>query len=85
MWHHPACQDLLCWRGYGLYDCSAEFRLFWLHSKLAEDGVDGSLAQGLGNAEGQTFRWGRGGARGGAEKWVVLGVGYGFGVIIVIY
>ncbi|KAK9808700.1 hypothetical protein WJX72_002173 [[Myrmecia] bisecta] len=28
--------DLMCWKGYPLYDCAAEFRLFWLHSKLAE-------------------------------------------------
>ncbi len=26
----------MCWRGYSLYSCSAEFRLFWLQSKLAE-------------------------------------------------
>ena len=29
-------QDLLCWKGYSLYECSAEFRLFWVASKLAE-------------------------------------------------
>ncbi|KAG2451618.1 hypothetical protein HYH02_003399 [Chlamydomonas schloesseri] len=39
---HPAnntyyIQDLLCWRGYALYDCAAEFRQFWLAAKLAEE------------------------------------------------
>lgn len=28
--------DMVCWRGYSLHDCSAEFRFFWLNSKLAE-------------------------------------------------
>ena len=28
--------DMMCWKGYALYDCSAEFRLFWVQSKLAE-------------------------------------------------
>ena len=28
--------DLMCWAGYLLYDCGAEFRTFWLQSKLAE-------------------------------------------------
>ncbi|GFR46702.1 hypothetical protein Agub_g8321 [Astrephomene gubernaculifera] len=32
-------QDLLCWRGYALYDCAAEFRAFWLASKLQEEGL----------------------------------------------
>ncbi|KAH9299396.1 hypothetical protein KI387_031078, partial [Taxus chinensis] len=31
--------DIICWRGYSLYDCSAEFRFFWLNSKLAETGA----------------------------------------------
>lgn len=31
--------DMLCWRGYSLYDCSAEFRFFWLNSKLGETGA----------------------------------------------
>lgn len=31
--------DMLCWRGYSLYDCTAEFRFFWLQSKLAETGA----------------------------------------------
>uniref|UniRef100_A0A9I9DZW0 Snurportin-1 n=1 Tax=Cucumis melo TaxID=3656 RepID=A0A9I9DZW0_CUCME len=31
--------DMICWRGYSLYDCAAEFRFFWLNSKLAESGA----------------------------------------------
>ncbi|GAB2269694.1 hypothetical protein Dimus_004616 [Dionaea muscipula] len=31
--------DMVCWRGYSLYDCSVEFRFFWLNSKLAESGA----------------------------------------------
>ncbi|GAB4860802.1 hypothetical protein Ancab_035965 [Ancistrocladus abbreviatus] len=31
--------DMVCWRGYPLYDCTAEFRFFWLSSKLAETGA----------------------------------------------
>lgn len=31
--------DMVCWRGYSLYDCTAEFRFFWLNSKLAETGA----------------------------------------------
>lgn len=31
--------DMICWRGYPLYDCSAEFRFFWLNSKLLETGA----------------------------------------------
>ncbi len=30
---------MICWRGYSLYDCSAEFKFFWLNSKLAETGA----------------------------------------------
>jgi hypothetical protein len=29
----------MCWKGYSLYACSAEFRLFWVQSKLAESGA----------------------------------------------
>lgn len=29
----------MCWRGYSLYDCTTEFRLFWAQSKLAESGA----------------------------------------------
>lgn len=28
--------DMMCWKGYILYDCSAEFRLYWVQLKLAE-------------------------------------------------
>ncbi|KAL9239359.1 hypothetical protein vseg_013691 [Gypsophila vaccaria] len=31
--------DMVCWRGYSLYDCNAEFRFFWLNSKLTECGA----------------------------------------------
>ncbi|KAK7353898.1 hypothetical protein VNO80_19351 [Phaseolus coccineus] len=31
--------DMVCWRGYSLSDCTAEFRFFWLNSKLAETGA----------------------------------------------
>lgn len=31
--------DMVCWRGYSLYDCTAEFRFFWLNSKLEESGA----------------------------------------------
>ncbi|XP_010555547.1 PREDICTED: snurportin-1 isoform X2 [Tarenaya hassleriana] len=33
--------DMICWRGYSLYDCTAEFRFFWLNSKLSETGACG--------------------------------------------
>lgn len=29
--------DVLVWRGYSLVECAAEFRSFWLSTKLAED------------------------------------------------
>lgn len=28
--------DVMAWRGYTLYNCAAEFRFFWLQSKLPE-------------------------------------------------
>lgn len=31
--------DVVCWSGYTLYDCGAEFRFFWLSSKLEESGA----------------------------------------------
>ncbi|XP_026410697.1 snurportin-1-like isoform X1 [Papaver somniferum] len=31
--------DMICWKGYSLYDCTAEFRFFWLNSKLVETGA----------------------------------------------
>ncbi|XP_030938691.1 uncharacterized protein LOC115963708 isoform X6 [Quercus lobata] len=30
---------MVCWREYSLYDCAAEFRFFWLSSKLVETGA----------------------------------------------
>jgi hypothetical protein len=35
-------QDVLAWRGYSLVDCGAEFRLFWLTSKLQEEAASSS-------------------------------------------
>ena len=29
--------DVMCWKGYSLYDCSTEFRLYWINSKLQEE------------------------------------------------
>ena len=29
--------DVMCWKGHALYDCTAEFRFFWLQQKLAEE------------------------------------------------
>lgn len=31
--------DLVCWAGFSLYECTAEFRFFWLNSKLVEIGA----------------------------------------------
>ena len=31
--------DMVCWAGYSLYECTAEFRYFWLNSKLVESGA----------------------------------------------
>lgn len=32
--------DMVCWRGYSLYDCTADFRFsFWVKSKLEESGA----------------------------------------------
>jgi len=28
--------DLMCWKGYSLYDCGADFRFYWLFTKLEE-------------------------------------------------
>ena len=37
--------DVMCWKGHSVYDCTSEFRLFWLNQKLAED------AQGVTNRD----------------------------------
>ncbi|XP_047314551.1 snurportin-1 [Impatiens glandulifera] len=31
--------DMVCWAGFSLYECTAEFRFFWLNSKLVETGA----------------------------------------------
>eukprot|EP00854_Cymbomonas_tetramitiformis_P028018 gene28018-34651_t len=28
--------DIMCWKGHAVYDCTAEFRLFWVQCKLQE-------------------------------------------------
>ncbi|XP_051149597.1 uncharacterized protein LOC127264189 [Andrographis paniculata] len=33
--------DMVCWAGMSLYECTAEFRFFWLNSKLVETGACG--------------------------------------------
>ncbi|XP_061450976.1 snurportin-1 [Rhineura floridana] len=30
--------DVMCWRGHPVYDCQTDFRFYWLHSKLQEEG-----------------------------------------------
>lgn len=37
----------MCWKGYSLYHCSAEFRLFWVQGKLAESGATSAFATTL--------------------------------------
>ena len=37
--------DLMCWAGHALYDCSAEFRIYWLTSKLAEVADEAAASQ----------------------------------------
>ena len=43
--------DLMCWRGYLLYDCDTEFRQFWVQTKLAE------CAAGVAGAEAEAAGW----------------------------
>ena len=46
----------MCWKGYSLYSCTAEFRLFWLQTKLAEAGLGGPpepMGAGPGPGPGQ--------------------------------
>lgn len=31
--------DMVCWAGFSLYECTVEFRFFWLNSKLVEVGA----------------------------------------------
>lgn len=35
--------DVMCWKGYSLYDCSASFRWYWLRTKLSEIEVVGDV------------------------------------------
>lgn len=41
--------DLMCWKGYPLYNCNAEFRMFWMTSKLVEE-TDAATAGSSHNA-----------------------------------
>ena len=43
----------MVWRGYSLYDCTSEFRLFWLQSKLSELSPPSAAAP----ASGWSFRF----------------------------
>ena len=36
--------DVMCWKGYSLYDCDASFRAYWLDTKLSELALGGSKA-----------------------------------------
>ncbi|TYZ61531.1 hypothetical protein PybrP1_006855 [[Pythium] brassicae (nom. inval.)] len=31
--------DVMCWKGYLLYNCTTEFRLYWLRDKLSESAI----------------------------------------------
>lgn len=31
--------DMVCWAGMSMYECTTEFRFFWLNSKLVESGA----------------------------------------------
>lgn len=50
-------QDVLAWRGYSLVDCGAEFRLFWLQSKLAEESEGDWCLNGGAEGPGHQHRW----------------------------
>lgn len=41
--HHSSTRtyyvlDIMCWRGHPVYECDTDFRMFWLRTKLAEEG-----------------------------------------------
>lgn len=41
--HHDSTRtyyvlDIMCWRGHPVYNCDTDFRMFWLRTKLAEEG-----------------------------------------------
>lgn len=52
VFHEPTATyyvaDVMCYRGHEMYDCSAEFRQFWLQSKLAEEGVTTQVSKAPG-------------------------------------
>ncbi len=61
----------MCWKGYSLYHCSAEFRLFWVQGKLAESSATSAFATSLRGPSGGAGGGGGGGsggmANGGAD------------------
>lgn len=58
----------MCWKGYSLYHCSAEFRLFWVQSKLAESSATSAFATSLLGVGGGSGVGGSGStANGGAD------------------
>lgn len=57
--------DVMAWRGYSLYDCSAEFRWYWLAAKLVEDDVAGAQV-----ADNHQYRW-------ASCQLIVFGLGFG--------
>ncbi|XP_004473551.1 snurportin-1 isoform X2 [Dasypus novemcinctus] len=32
--------DVMCWGGHPFYDCQTDFRFYWVHSKLSEEGLE---------------------------------------------
>ena len=43
----------MCWKGYSLYACSAEFRLFWVQSKLEESSATSAFATSVSGGGGE--------------------------------
>lgn len=37
--------DVMCWKGYLLYNCTTEFRLYWMRDKLGGSDGDGHASQ----------------------------------------
>jgi snurportin-1 len=56
----------MCWKGYDLYGCSTEFRLFWLHGKLEECGYAGRVDRPLHGTGGSSVGGAPVGVRGGS-------------------
>ncbi|KAG2441934.1 hypothetical protein HXX76_003539 [Chlamydomonas incerta] len=76
-------QDLLCWRGYAMYDCAAEFRQYWLAAKLAEE-EGGRLRELLGQVQpppppAEAAGAAAAGDQGGGRLWPGRGQGRGRG------